>query len=109
MKYSGELNCTIDCNLEMNLTDLLKRIVEFNERECLKANDFRINHDYDSLCLGMEYMLDYDNLILRIKFESLTLSNLSIEKISLTNYGENVDKEYLIGLVDTINEVFEVV
>ena len=109
MKYNGELNCTIDCNLEMNLTDLLKRIVEFNERECLKANDFRIRYEHDNPYLGVEYILDYDNLILIIKFKSNTFSTLTIEKISLTNYGENVDKEYLMGLVDTINEIFEVV
>lgn len=109
MKYSGELNCTIDCNLEMNLTDLLKRIVEFNERECLKVNNFKIRYEHDNPYLGIEYVLDYDNLILIIEFKSNTLSTLTIEKISLTNYGENVDKEYLMNLVDLINEVFEVV
>ena len=105
MKYSGELNCKIDCNLELNLTDLLKNIVEFNERECLKVNDFRISYKHENIT----YVLDYDNLLLEIKFKLRTFSNLTVENISLTNYGENVDKEYLMGLVDTINEIFEVV
>ena len=108
MKYRGELNCEINCNIKMNISELLEKIVRFNEMENLKINKFNISDSSIGSTLFFNYLLQYKNLDITIKIKSLSISNIRIEGLLITHYGDNVKVEYLEKITDDIKGIFEI-
>lgn len=108
MKYRGELNCEISCNIKMNISELLKKIVQFNEMENLRINKFNINDSAIGTTLFFNYLLQYENLDITIKIRSFSISNICIEGLLITHYGDNVKVEYLEKITDDIKGIFEI-
>lgn len=109
MEYRGEIGCNINCCIKMDITNLLKKIVELNEN--LKLNMRKINiSDYkdvfNNLCF--KYYLDYNNLDITIDIKSLTFSNICVERIYICCHDDNLKVEYLEQVHNEIAKIFEI-
>lgn len=109
MEYRGEIGCNINCCIKMDITNLLKKIVELNENLKLDMKKIKIN-DYRNLSnnLCFKYFLDYSNLDIIIDMKSLTFSNICIEKIDVCYHDNNLKVEYLECIYNEIIKVFEI-